>query len=320
MDLRNASLLVTGASGFVGPWVVRALAERGAHVQATAGPAAPPSAADLPVEVWHAMDLRDPADVERVVAAAKPDAVLHLAGQSSTARSFAEPAETFHINALGTWRLLDAVRVRAPRARVLVVTSGDLYGPQPEGTRVAENAIPRPVSPYGLSKAAADAFAEVAATTHRLDVLRARSFGHTGPGQEPTFAIPAFARQLAEIEVGTAEPVLRVGNLEVVRDLTDVRDVALAYVALLERGRSGAAYNVCRGEGVRLTDVVQALCGMIRKPVTIEPDPARMRPADVPYLVGDPSAIARDTGWRAETPLADTLRAVVDEWRARVAS
>jgi len=201
-----------------------------------------------------------------------------------------------------------------------VVTSGDLYGPQPQGTRVTEEALPRPVSPYGLSKAAADAFAEVAASTHGLDILRARSFGHTGPGQEPQFAIPAFARQVASAERGTTEPVIRVGNLDVVRDLTDVRDVALAYVALLERGRSGAAYNVCRGEGVRLSDVVAALAALARKPVRVEPDPALMRPADVPYLVGDPSRIARDTGWRAEIPLDRTLREVLESWRSRVSA
>jgi GDP-4-dehydro-6-deoxy-D-mannose reductase len=313
MELRNATLLVTGASGFAGPWVVRALAERGAQVHATAGPGPTPSARDLPVETWHALDMRDAEGVERVVSAARPDGILHLAGQSSAARSFAEPVETFDINALGTWRLLEAVRRHAPRARVVVVTSGDIYGPQPAGTRVGESALSRPVSPYALSKAAADAFAELA-STRGLDVVRARAFGHTGPGQTPEFAIPAFARQLAAIEQG-AEPVLAVGNLDVVRDLSHVRDVALGYVALFERGRPGAAYNVCRGEGVRLADAVATLCGMARVPVRIEPDPARMRPADVPYLVGDPAAIAADTGWRAETPLDTTLREVLDQWR-----
>jgi GDP-4-dehydro-6-deoxy-D-mannose reductase len=219
------------------------------------------------------------------------------------------------VNALGTWNVLEAVRAAAPRARVLVVGTGEAYGPQPEGSRVAEDVPFQPISPYGLSKAAADALAAAHARYYGLDVVRTRSFGHTGPGQLPRFAIPAFAEQVAAIERGALPPVLRVGNLDVVRDLSDVRDVALAYVALLERGASGAAYNVCRGEGVRLSDVVASLAARSRVHVTIEADPARFRPADLPYAVGDPGAIARDCGWRAETPLERTLDDVLAEWR-----
>jgi GDP-4-dehydro-6-deoxy-D-mannose reductase len=277
-------------------------------------------ATDLPIEAWYGMDLRDPDSVGQAVIDSRPAALLHLAGQSSAARSFGDPVGTFQVNALGSWHLLEAVRAHAPGARIVVVTSSDLYGPQPENTRTHESTLPRPVSPYGLSKAAADLFADVAASRGKLDVLRARAFGHTGPGQEPQFAVPAFARQLAAIERGEAEPVLKVGNLDVVRDLTDVRDVVNAYVALLERGQSGHAYNVCRGEGVRMTDVVRRMCESVRVPVRVEPDPERMRPADVPWLVGDPTAIAVDTSWRAEIPLARTLADVLQDWRGRPAS
>jgi len=148
-------------------------------------------------------------------------------------------------------------------------------------------------------------------------VVVARSFGHTGPGQAPRFVVPAFAQQIAAIESGSAEPCLRVGNLEVTRDLSDVRDVVRAYVALLRRGRSGIAYNVCRGVGVRLTDVVASLVAQARVPVRVETDPLRLRPADVPWLVGDPALIARDTGWHAGIPLEKTLGDVLEEWRAR---
>jgi GDP-4-dehydro-6-deoxy-D-mannose reductase len=130
--------------------------------------------------------------------------------------------------------------------------------------------------------------------------------------------VPSFAKQIAEIEAGGAEPVVRVGNLGVTRDLTDVRDVVAAYLALLERGRAGAAYNVCRGEGVSLQEVVERLAARSRVPVRVEPDPARMRSADIHYLVGDPTAIARDTGWRASIPLDHTLEAVLEEWRGKV--
>ena len=147
--------------------------------------------------------------------------------------------------------------------------------------------------------------------------MRARAFSHTGPGQSPDFVVPGFAQQIAAIEAGHAKPVLRVGNLEVTRDLSDVRDVARAYVALLARGERGTAYNVCRGEGVRLTEVVRRLVALARVAVRVEPDPARLRPADVAWLVGDPSRIARDTGWRAEIPLERTLADVLEEWRGR---
>jgi len=307
------TVLVLGANGFVGPHLARALASRGARVHGAALGTPP---AGIALDGWDSADVRDPESIAAAVAKAKPDAVVHLAGQSSAAFSFENPAATFQINAVGTWNVLEAVRRVAPRARLVVVGTGESYGPQPEGTRVAESAPFQPVSPYGLSKAAADAFAEMACRVHGLDVIRTRSFAHAGPGQTPRFALPSFAQQIAAIEAGRGEPVLRVGNLDVTRDITDVRDVATAYVALMERGHTGAAYNVCRGQGVRLTDLAHALAALARIPVRVEVDVKRFRPADVPYLVGDPTAIERDCGWRAVKPLESTLVDLLAEWRA----
>ncbi len=312
--MTTRTFLVTGANGFVGPHLARALAAAGGRVHGVAIGEPP---AGLPLHGWHVADLREVESIAAAVEAVRPDAVVHLAGQSSAALSFEDPRATFQINALGTWNLLSAVHTAAPRARVLVVGTSEAYGPQPEGSRVAEDAPFRPVSPYGLSKAAADAFADVAHRAWGLDVVRTRSFAHAGPGQTPRFALPSFAHQIAAIEAGRAEPVLRVGNLEVTRDITDVRDVAEAYVALLERGRAGVAYNVCRGEGVRLAALVQALVARARRSIRIEVDPARVRPADVPYLVGDPSAIQQDCGWRARIAIERTLDDLLTEWRER---
>ena len=314
-ELAGSAVLITGASGFVGPHVARALAARGATAHGL-GNETPRDA--LPLQSWHVADLRDEDALERAVAAVRPDAVVHLAGQSSAGRSFQQPVETFDANALGTWRLLMAVSRAAPRARTLVVASSEVYGPQPEGTRVAEDAPFRPVSPYALSKAAADAMAEVAGGKLGLDVVRVRAFGHTGPGQRPPFVIPSWAEQIAAIEAGRTEPVLRVGDLSVTRDLSDVRDVALGYVALLARGRSGAAYNLCRGSGVKLESVLARLTALASVPVRVTADPALIRPADVPYLVGDPTSVERDTGWRVSIELERTLRDVLDDSRARV--
>lgn len=310
-------VLITGVSGFVGRHLATALAGRGdeSHGFGLGEPPTEPRLAG-----WQAGDVLDSDAVKVAVATSRPDAVIHLAGQSSAAVSFEQPVETYRTNANGTWTLLEAVRQHAPRARVLVVGSGEVYGPQPEGSRVAEGAPFRPVSPYALSKAAADALSDAFARRHGLAVIRTRSFGHTGPGQSPVFAVPSFARQIAEIEAGRGEPVLRVGNLEVTRDLTDVRDVVAGYLALLERGRPGAAYNVCRGEGVRLSEVVRRMVARARRPIRVEVDPARVRPADLPYLVGDPSAIAHDAGWRVSTPLDVTLDATLEDWRARASA
>lgn len=316
--MKAPRVFVTGAGGFVGRRLAALLGERGSEVLGCGLEDAPP--AGLDVVRWFVADVSDPESLKAVVAAAKPRWVVHLAGQASAGRSFDAPEETFRVNTLGTWHLLEAVRTSAPKARTLVIGSGEAYGPQPEGSLVGEDAAFRPVSPYALSKAAADALAQAHAEKHGLDVVRTRSFSHTGPGQAPGFVIPSWARQIAAIELGASEPVLKVGNLEVTRDISHVDDIVRGYAALLERGRRGAAYNVCRGEGVELAEVARRLTAMSRVPVRIEVDPGRVRPADVPYLVGDPARIAADTGWGAQCTLDETLAAVLDHGRSEAGS
>jgi GDP-4-dehydro-6-deoxy-D-mannose reductase len=279
-----------------------------------AGLGAPPGG--TPIEDWREADLSNLAQAEDAVGAVPLEAIVHLAGQSSAAQSFKDPEGTFRANVNGTWSLLEAARAHAPAARVLVVSTSEVYGSIEPGTRAAETHAFVPVSPYALSKAAAEQLASAYAATHKLDVVRARPFGHTGPGQTPRFVVPAFAQQIAGIEAGGGEPVLRVGNLEVTRDVSDVRDIVEGYCALLERGRAGAVYNLCRGEGVRLTDVVGTLVALSRVKLAVEVDPARLRPADTPWLVGDPTLALEEVGWKVERPLEATLRDVLEEWRA----
>jgi GDP-4-dehydro-6-deoxy-D-mannose reductase len=310
-------VLITGVSGFVGGHVARRLAERGDPVLGFGVQAAP---AGLALADYRVADLTALAEVEAALVALKPDAVVNLAGQASAAKSFDDPSETFRVNTSGALVLLEAVRRAAPKARILQVGSGESYGPLEPGSRASEATPFRPVSPYALSKAAADTAGAAYAEAHGLDLVRTRSFAHTGPGQDGRFVVPSFAQQIALLERTAEKGVLRVGNLEVTRDISDVRDVAAAYVALLDRGARGAAYNVCRGQGVRLADVASRLCALARVPVRIEVDPARVRPVDVPYLVGDPSEIARATGWHAAILFEQTLRDTLEDWRKRHAS
>ena len=316
--MSTARILITGVGGFVGAHLARRIAERGDVALGLGIEPAPPPTARLLAGEWRA-DVDDATALRAAIGEAQPTAIVHLAGQSSAGLSFEHPIETFRANALGTYTLLETLRTAAPGARILVVGTGEAYGPQPEGSRVAEDAPFRPVSPYALSKAAADSIAAFAAARGQA-VVRTRSFGHIGPGQSERFVVASWASQIAEAEAGGQEPVIRVGNLQITRDLCDVRDVVEAYLALLERGRPGEAYNVASGVGVSLAVVADQLVARARVPVKIDVDQARMRPADVPYLVGDPGRIERDTGWRATTPLATTLDDVLDHWRESVRS
>jgi GDP-4-dehydro-6-deoxy-D-mannose reductase len=216
---------------------------------------------------------------------------------------------------MGTLHLLDALRRHAPAARTLVVSSAEVYGgltsPLPETTPLA------PASPYAASKAAAEMIALQHFRAYGLPVVRARSFNHTGPGQTARFAVSAFARQIARIEVARQAPVLGVGNLSARRDFLDVRDVAAAYLALARLGAAGEAYNVCSGKAVALQTLRDGLLANAKVGIDVERDPALDRPVDVPELRGDPTRLQAATGWRPEIPLEQTLLDVLAYWRAK---
>ena len=255
---------------------------------------------------------RDP-PVER----AAPQQVYHLAGQASVAGSFSDPLGTWDVNATGTLRLAQAL----PEAvRLLVVSSAEVYGVVPDDEQpIGEDRPLRPCNPYAASKAAA----EMAALQARGPVVVARSFNHTGPGQDERFALASFARQLAEIREGHGEPVLRVGNLSARRDLLDVRDVARAYVRLMDQGEAGQVYNVCSGHAVSMSDAVEQLIALSGTGARLEVDPERVRPVDLPLLCGS-GARLRALGWAPEIAfrhtLADLLESHVQAPHARTAA
>ena len=309
-------VLVTGISGFAGPWVAGALAAAGHEVHGLVRGVGPwPRFAGVSL---HRGELEDAA---RVVRELVPDGVVHLAAISSMRGAEDDPVAAYRTNVGGTLAVLAAVRAHAPRARVLAVTSGEVYGAiEPAELPVGEDTPLRPLTVYGASKAAADLTAGQWARAYGLDVVRARPFNHTGPGQEPAFVCSAIARQLALIEAGRQPPVVRVGNPDPVRDFSDIRDVAAGYVALLERGRSGAAYNLCAGEGVSIAEVIAVLRTHARVAVRVQSDPGLRRALDVPRVVGSHARAISDTGWMPRISLADTLRTVLDDWRTRVAA
>jgi GDP-4-dehydro-6-deoxy-D-mannose reductase len=306
---RPLRVLVTGAHGFVGRYLVTALHERGHAVDEVDR-----HAAAIPV------DVTDAAEVRAVVLRSRPDAIAHLAAQAFVPAAIADPAATFSVNALGTQHLLDAVRAMGtPSPRVLVVSSADVYGAHdPRDYPLAETQATFPMNPYAASKIAAEALALAYARSYGLDVVVTRAFNHIGPGQDERFAVAGFAAQLARVAEGLASEV-RVGNLESRRDFLDVRDVCAAYVALLEgAGAAGELYNVASGTATSLQEVLRRLITIAGVPVEVREDPARMRPSDVPLSVGDAAKLRAATGWSPSIPLMAALRAVYDDARARV--
>jgi GDP-4-dehydro-6-deoxy-D-mannose reductase len=321
--------LVTGAGGFVGQHLIRELLGAGAQIVGGVLAGRPPRdgvlrADELARVRWTSLDVTDPASLHEAVAGSAPDRVYHLAGQASVGGSFADPIGTWDVNATGTLRLLEALRTHGAKgARVLVVSSAEVYGAVPESRQpIGEDEPLRPITPYGASKMAAEAAALQAAAARELHVVVARSFNHAGPGQDERFALPSMARQLVEFERGGDDEdggatgaALRVGNLEPLRDFLDVRDVARAYAMLVERGESGGIYNVASGRARPMMEIVQALVRASGTGAGIDADPDRFRPVDIPLLVGDASRL-RALGWSPEIPLERTLRDLLDSVRA----
>jgi GDP-4-dehydro-6-deoxy-D-mannose reductase len=303
-------VLVTGAGGFVGGHLVPALEADGHEVTGTA--------IDDKGDLRY-LDVRYPERVDQVVAEVKPELVFHLAGQSSVSLSWKEPALTYEVNALGTHYLLESINRHVPEAKVHIAASSDEYGKvDPSECPIDEAAPLRPVSPYAVSRVAGEWIGRMFHESFGLHVVVTRAFMHTGPGQPRTFATADWASQIARAEAGRAEPSVSVGNLEIGREFGDVRDVVRAYRLVLEHGAAGEAYNVATGEPHQLREVLDILIGLATIDIEVVVDPEKLRPVDFPLLYGDAGRLERLTGWKPEFRLEDTLRDVLDYWRAVV--
>jgi GDP-4-dehydro-6-deoxy-D-mannose reductase len=302
-------ILITGAAGFVAGHLVPRLR------------AAFPNAALTLCGTGVALDITDAAAVRAVVRAVRPDACIHLAAVTAVPAAAADPDLAWRVNLLGTLGLARAILAEARDCLLLYVSTAEVYGRsfQP-GLPLDETALPAPMNTYAATKAAAD-LALGAMLGEGLRLLRLRPFNHTGPGQSPSFVLPAFARQVARIEAGLQPPRLQVGALDPRRDFLDVRDVCAAYVACLERAATlppGVILNIGSGVARRIGDILADLLALAGVTAEVETGAALLRRAEIPSASADASAARRLLGWSPQIPWPETLRAVLDDWRARI--
>lgn len=321
--------LITGVGGFAGGYLAEYLAQhtewdlfgvrRAPPPDGTLphSPLAPGWAATLRLEMVAA-DLTDEEQTRRMLAATRPDLVFHLAAQAIVQRALADPAATLVNNIVSELNLLRGIRDLGLDTRVLLAGSSEEYGHvRPDDLPVDEDTPFRPENPYAVSKIATDMLGLQYYITYKMPIIRVRPFNHIGPRQSEHFVTSAFARQVARIEAGLQEPVIRVGNLNSERDFTDVRDMVRAYHLALTQGVPGAVYNIGSGQSVSIRLILEMLIGLSNVAVQIELDPTQMRPSDVPVIVCDPRRFQQQTGWRPEIALGRSLMDILNYWRAR---
>jgi GDP-4-dehydro-6-deoxy-D-mannose reductase len=307
----NETVLITGASGFAGGHLVEHLTGR---CDLVAWTRSDPPAALAPLARWTRIDLLDGGRVRQEIQAIRPSAVYHCAGAPHVAESWQDTARPFASNVLTTHYLLDALRRAGGASRVLLPGSATVYGVSAAPLR--EDAPLAPSSPYGISKLALEELGRRALVEDGLDVILTRPFNHIGPRQNAAFAVSGMARQIAEIERGGVPPVIRVGNLDAQRDLTDVRDIVRAYALLMNLGTPRVIYNIASGVPRAMRAVLDALLTRSRRSVTVEVDPARLRPSDNPVVVGDASRIREAVGWSPEISFDQMLDDILHFWRS----
>jgi GDP-4-dehydro-6-deoxy-D-mannose reductase len=310
---------VTGATGFAGSHLIDQLIAGGNEVFSLVHL----SSSHQPIpqnSLCQGMpgDLLDPEGLKTAVREAEPDVIFHLAGQASPALSWKNPGMTLTINSVGTANLLEAA-VTLGRPRVVVVTSAEVYGQiTPAMLPLTEETPSRPHHPYGISKVAAGQLVNIYWQRYRLPVVEARPFNHIGPRQTLGFVVPDFASQLAAIKLGRQEASISVGNLSAERDFSDVRDVARAYCRLAETGEPGESYLICSGQAVPIHYLLTTLIELAGVDVEVRYDPERMRPSDTPTLYGSYAKLQRDTGWRPEIHLRQSLADALADWLERL--
>lgn len=313
-------ILITGAAGFVGYHLAHYVNQLGnVEILALDRHFQNPQSIALPANLQKIeCNLLDRTKLFTIVRETQPDRIFHLAAQSFVPHSWENPAETFEINITGTLNILEAARPLADHCRIQIAGSSEEYGlVTPENCPITENQPFRPVSPYAVSKIGQDMLGYQYAQSYRMPIIRTRAFNHAGPYQSACFVIPSFARQIARIEAGLIEPIIRVGELSTIRDFSDVRDIVRGYWLALEKGQPGEVYNLASGHGLTISDVLQKLLSLSDHHITVKTDPQLRRPSDIPQLVGDSTKLQLAAGWSVQIPFMKTLRDTLDFWRAQ---
>jgi GDP-4-dehydro-6-deoxy-D-mannose reductase len=316
-------VLITGITGFVGSHFAEWALAQGAEVFGSLRWRSKTENIDHLLQRIHLIesDLRDLSSVQHLLEASRPDYIIHLAAQSFVAASWQTPAETLTTNSICQVNLLEAIRTtHRPPPRFLVIGSSEEYGLVHEDELPIRETNPlRPLSPYAVSKVTQDLMGYQYFKSYDLPIIRTRAFNHEGPRRGDVFVTSNFARQIAEIEAGRRERIVLVGNLKARRDYTDVRDIVRGYWLLLERGEPGEVYNLCSGGAWAISDILDFLLSQSRVgPIEVREDPARLRPSDVPVLIGNAEKIGKGFGWQPVIPFERTLSDLLAYWRERV--
>jgi GDP-4-dehydro-6-deoxy-D-mannose reductase len=300
------SALITGSSGFVGQHLATELCSHDYTVY------------EMDIvgdDVSAYVDILDSRAVVEHISTIKPDRIYHLAAQPSVPISWKHPQKTFELNVIGTLNILEAMRNTAGSCRIIIVGSSDQYGVTGAEESISEDRAMQPRNPYAASKTAQEEIARVYAEAYSLDICYTHSFNHSGPGQKPGFLIPDLCKGIVQIERGEIDS-LKHGNLEAVRDFTDVRDVVRAYRLIGERGISGEVYNVGSGTGRKAQEILDILLGMAEIEIPVRQDSGRIRASDTPILTCDNSKLRKHTGWAPEIPIEETLKDTLDYYRS----
>jgi len=320
-------ILITGIAGFVGKHLTRYLLEDGNNEILGADLKSANFSTDKfgtdeaqnRIKVLE-VDIEDKKSVENIIVKFKPQQIYHLAAQSSVNFSWENPVGTFRANVFGGINILESLKNYCPGCRILVVCTAEEYsGANDKKRAIDEDFKIYPSNPYAISKAALDFFSITYHRAYGIPVLVSRSFNHIGPGQSERFVCSDFAKQIAEIENGTREPVIKVGNIEAYRDFLDVRDVVKAYSYIINRGKIGQAYNVCSGKKYKISYLLDVLMSISRRnDIKIKVNKDKFRPVDTDIVYGDNSKLKSHTGWKPEYSITDSLRSVLEYWREEI--
>lgn len=305
--------LVIGVAGFVGDYLVNEIHKNDIEVYATK---LPHEKFENPNAKIYDLNIMDQDAIIALLFEIRPDYIFHLAAQSSVGLAWKKPGLTVDVNIKGSLNVMDAIRELFYKPRVLLVGSGEEYGHiQPGETPISEENHLRPGNIYAATKVCQNMIGNIYSKAYDMEVMMVRSFNHIGPGQAPMFVISDFCKQVAEIEKGLREPVMKVGNLEAERDFTDVRDVVKAYVALIQKGNSGETYNVGSGNAKKIREVLELIISKATVNIVVEIDPNKLRPVDVPIIEADITKLNQLTGWIPRISFEQTIQETLDYWR-----